>query len=72
MSKVKKEKLKAQDINALIMKIAFAALKSNCSCSVCLLGKQLADIIEANITIASKTAPKIIKTTEGETEGENS
>jgi len=45
----------SQEITGLMLKVAFAALRSDCNCEVCQLAKQLASVLEGRLTSNPRT-----------------
>jgi hypothetical protein len=57
MPKPQQPGAKGQRLMGLMYKIAFRSLKSKCECEVCLLGRQVADLLEDQL---SSGTPKVI------------
>jgi|YelNatPaOPRAMG01_1025707.scaffolds.fasta_scaffold18092_5 hypothetical protein len=50
------------EITGLMLKIAFAAMRSNCGCEVCVLGKKLAETLEDRLgSSPRKPKGKVVK-----------
>jgi hypothetical protein len=63
MGKAVAPEKKGQKLMGLMYKIAFRSLRIKCECEVCLLGRQLADLLEDQISVGQ--AKVLEKGTEG-------